>query len=221
MAACPASASSVHASSAFQGVYRVRPGRQGGEPELLVDRYLFGQPNGLCFSPDERLLYINDTEKAVIRVFDVQPDGSLANSRLFAEGIKDDLKAGVPDGMKCDAEGNVWVTAPGGLWVYAPDGRHIGKVDIPELAANLHWGGEDWRTLFVCATHSVYSIQTIVGPRNEPFMIGTADRRLRLRRRLAMEASDQTRRQPLSKPPAQSSNPAAGRRCLSILRGRR
>ena len=152
----------------FQGVYRVKQGQPG--PELLVDRYLFGQPNGLCFSPDETLLYINDTEKALIRVFDVQNDGSLAGGRLFAEGLKDDRKPGVPDGMKCDALGNVWVTAPGGLWVYASDGTHLGKVDIPELAANLHWGGEDWRTLFVCATHSVYTIRTKVGPRNEPFM---------------------------------------------------
>ncbi len=154
----------------FQGVYRVRQGRADQDPELLVDRYQFGQPNGLCFSPDERLLYINDTEKALIRVFDVRPDGSLSGGRLFAEGLKDDTKPGVPDGMKCDALGNVWVTAPGGLWVYTPDGNHIGKVDVPELAANLHWGGEDWRTLFVCATHSVYSVQTKVGPRNEPFM---------------------------------------------------
>jgi gluconolactonase len=154
----------------FQGVYLVRPDRPGREPELLVDRFLFGQPNGLCFSPDEQLLYVNDTEKALIRVFRVRPNGSLTGGRLFAEGIRDDRKPGVPDGMKCDALGNVWVTAPGGLWVYAPDGRHIGKVDIPELAANLHWGGEDWRTLFVCASHSLYSIQTKIGPRNEPFM---------------------------------------------------
>ena len=159
----------------FQGVYLVKQGQPG--PELLIDRFLFGQPNGLCFSPDERFLYINDTEKALIRVFHVRPDGTLTGGRIFAEGIKDDLKPGVPDGMKCDAEGNVWVTAPGGLWVYAPDGRHIGKVDIPELAANLHWGGEDWRTLFVCATHSVYSVQTKVGPRNEPFMSASAQPR--------------------------------------------
>ncbi len=155
----------------FQGVYRVSAGE---EPELLVDRYLFSQPNGLCFSPDEQRLYINDTEQALIRVFDMQPDGTLTNGRLFAEGLEDNRKPGVPDGMKCDALGNVWVTAPGGLWVYAADGRLIGKVDIPELAANLHWGGEDWRTLFVCATHSVYTIQTKVGPRNEPFMSASA-----------------------------------------------
>jgi len=152
----------------FQGVYRLAPG--GGEPQLVVDRYQFTMPNGLCFSPDEKLFYINDTEQANIRVFDVAADGSLSGGRVFASGIKDTLKAGVPDGMKCDQHGNVWVTAPGGLWVYAPDGQLLGKVAIPELAANLHWGGKDWRTLFVCASTSLYAVDTKVGPRGEPFM---------------------------------------------------
>ena len=154
----------------FQGVYRVVPGREGQEPELLTERYLLEMPNGLCFSPDEKLLYINDTERALIRVFDVEPDGSLANGRLFASGIKSELKPGVPDGMKCDAEGNVWVTAPGGVWVYNRSGTLIGKLAVPEMVANLHWGGPDWRTLYLCATHSVYTVTTKVGPRNEPFM---------------------------------------------------
>ena len=143
---------------------------RAAEPQLVVDRYLFTMPNGLCFSPDESLLYINDTEQANIRVFDVGGDGRPGNGRIFASGIRDSLKPGVPDGMKCDAEGNVWVTAPGGLWVYAPSGRLIGKVSIPELPANLHWGGEDWRTLYVCASTSVYAVPVKVGPRNEPFM---------------------------------------------------
>ena len=154
----------------WQGVFRIKPGQVGGDPQLLVDRYMFSMPNGLCFSPDESLLYVNDTEQANIRVFEVGKDGSLRNGRVFASGIKDSLKPGVPDGMKCDQEGNVWVTAPGGLCVYAPNGQLIGKVSIPELPANLHWGGEDWRTLFVCATTSVYSVKTKIGPRNEPFM---------------------------------------------------
>jgi gluconolactonase len=154
----------------FQGVYRVPGGRAGGEPELLVERTLFDQPNGLCFSPDERLLYVNDTTQALIRVFEVDGGGRLANGRVFASGVRSELEAGVPDGMKCDAGGNVWVTAPGGLWVYAPGGALLGKVRLPEMAANLHWGSEDFRTLFVCATHSVYSVPTKVGPRNEPFM---------------------------------------------------
>jgi gluconolactonase len=154
----------------FQGVYRVPGGQAGGEPELLVERTLFDQPNGLCFSPDEKLLYINDTTQALIRVFDVDAGGRLGNGRIFASGVRSELEAGVPDGMKCDAEGNVWVTAPGGLWVYSPRGALLGKVRFPEMAANLHWGGEDFRTLFVCATHSVYTVTTKVGPRNEPFM---------------------------------------------------
>jgi len=158
----------------FQGIYRVPPGAAGAEPQLLADRYLFAMPNGLCFSPDERLLYVNDTEQANIRVFDVAADGSLSRGRIFASGIRDTLRPGVPDGMKCDFHGNVWVTAPGGLWVYQPDGALLGRIAIPELAANFHWGGADWRTLFVCASTSLYALDVRVGPRNEPFMRATA-----------------------------------------------
>ena len=152
----------------FQGVYRIPPG--GGAPQLLVDRFMFGQPNGLCFGPGEDRLYVNDTEQANIRVFRVEKDGSLSNARVFASGIKDSLKPGVPDGMKCDREGNVWVTGPGGLWVYGQDGRHIGKVSVPELVANLHWGGPEWQTLFLAASTSLYAVDTKTGARHEPFM---------------------------------------------------
>jgi gluconolactonase len=154
----------------FQGVYRVPRG--GGEPRLVVDRHLFDQPNGLCFSPDELLLYVNDTVQALIRVFDVEADGSLANPRVFASGIRSELEPGVPDGMKCDQRGNVWVTAPGGVWVYSPKAELLGKVRLPELVANLAWGGPDFRTLYLTATHSVYAIPTRVGPRHEPYMSG-------------------------------------------------
>jgi gluconolactonase len=107
----------------WQGVFRIPAGQVGGEPQLVVDRYQFSMPNGLCFSPDEKLLYINDTEQANIRVFDVEAGGKLSRGRTFASGIKDTLKPGVPDGMKCDSSGNVWVTAPGGIWIYDPQGR--------------------------------------------------------------------------------------------------
>jgi gluconolactonase len=152
----------------FQGVYRLRPG--SSQPELMVDRYAFTQPNGICFCPDESKLYVNDTEQANIRVFRVAPDGSLKDGRIFASGLRDSLLPGVPDGMKCDALGNVWCTGPGGVWVHAPSGDLIGKVAIPELPANLHWGGADWRTLYVCATTSVYAVEVKVGPRAEPYM---------------------------------------------------
>lgn len=137
----------------------------------VYDRALFSQPNGLCFSPDETRLYINDTEQANIRVYDVA-DGKLANMRLFAEGIADPQLAGAPDGMKCDAQGNIWCTGPGGVWVYAPDGTRIGEIAVPEFAANLHWGGENWRTLFITASTSLYAIELNVGPRPEAFMHG-------------------------------------------------
>jgi gluconolactonase len=153
----------------FQGVYRIAP--EGGPPELVVDRDLCSQPNGLCFSPDERLLYVNDTEQANIRVYDVV-NGRLANMRVFASGIADPDLAGAPDGMKCDAKGNIWVTAPGGVWVFAPDGTLLGKIAVPEFAANLHWGGRDWRTLFITASTSLYALDVAIGPRPEPFMTG-------------------------------------------------
>lgn len=157
----------------WQGVFRIPPGATApAEPELVVGRYVFGQPNGLCFSPDERLLYVNDTEQANIRVFEVRPDGSLGSAKLFASGIRDSRLAGLPDGMKCDEAGNVWVTAPGGVWVFDPGGRLIGKLSVPEEVANLHWGGPDWRTLHLCATSSIYTVRTKIGPRREPFMAG-------------------------------------------------
>jgi gluconolactonase len=151
----------------FQGVYRAPP---GGGLELLVERDLFSQPNGLCFSPDESLLYVNDTEQALIRVFTVAANGTLSAGRVFATGIRSDEEGGVPDGMKCDAAGNVWVTGPGGVWIYAPSGVLVGKLRAPQVVANLTWGGDGFRTLFLTATSSVYAMPTKIGPHREPYM---------------------------------------------------
>jgi gluconolactonase len=151
----------------FQGVYRVT---NAGALQLLVERDLFVQPNGLCFSPDETALYVNDTEGALIRTFRVAADGSLSRGEVLASGIRSEAEPGAPDGMKCDAEGNVWVTAPGGVWVYARSGVLIGKLRVPEAVGNLAWGGEGFRTLFLTATGSLYVVRTKVGPRREPYM---------------------------------------------------
>jgi len=200
----------------FQGVYRIPPGARGVEPQLVVDRYMFSMPNGLCFSPDERLLYINDTEQANIRVFTVFRDGRLSGGRIFASGIKDTLKFGVPDGMKCDQLGNVWVTAPGGLWVYAPSGELIGKIALPELPANLHWGGEDWRTLFITASTSLYAVDVTVGPRSEPFMRADAGQRQAARAPEPAAAAPPTGRQPERGPRADNLALEADRCALVI-----
>jgi gluconolactonase len=152
----------------FQGVYRLSP---SGALELVVARDLFEQPNGLCFSPDESTLYIDDTVKQLVRAFDVHRDGSLSGGRVFASGLRpDDNAKGSPDGMKCDAKDNLWVTGPGGVWVYAPNGDLLGRVVAPEQTANLAWGGPDFRTLFLTASTSLYAVATKVGPRSEPYM---------------------------------------------------
>ncbi len=141
----------------FQGVYRLPAG--GGDLELLVDDFV--QPNGLCFSPDESLLYINDTTRAHIRVFDVGPGHTLSNGRVFAENIGDgDLaKGGLVDGMKLDEHGNVYVTGPAGVWVFDTAGEHLGTIEVPESVGNINWGDDDWRALYIPATTSVYRVR--------------------------------------------------------------
>ena len=134
----------------FQGVYRL----SGQELTLLVED--FDRPNGLCFSPDESILYIDDTARMHVRAFDVQPDGTLANGRIFAE---EEGENGVPDGMKVDQQGNVYLTGPDGIWIFDPAGTHLGVIQVPEVTANLGWGGDDWKTLFITATSSIYRIQ--------------------------------------------------------------
>jgi sugar lactone lactonase YvrE len=138
----------------FQGVYRLFSDADGNALTLLVDD--FEKPNGLAFSPDESLLYIDDTDRAHVRVFDVNPDGTVSGGRVFAELEGDE--PGDVDGMKVDIEGNVYVTGPGGIWVFDQSGGMLGRIDVPEVAANIAWGGEDWKTLYITATTSLYRI---------------------------------------------------------------
>lgn len=153
----------------FQGVFRIPPG--GGEPELLVAEDELSMPNGLCFSPGESLLYVDDTPRAHVKAFDVDAGGSLSGGRVFCEEIGTGTVAGsVVDGMKCDERGNVWVTGPGGVWVINPSGELLGVVEAPEGVANLAWGGPDLHTLFLTATTSLYALRTTVGPRLEPYL---------------------------------------------------
>ena len=140
----------------FQGVFRVPPG--GREPILLTAELEF--PNGLCFSPDESRLYVNDSWRLEIRVFDVGADGTLAENRLFlTEPGSGRFEDGIPDGMKCDERGNLYCTGPGGVWVISPAGEHLGTIETPEPASNMTWGGPDWSTLYITATHCVYRVR--------------------------------------------------------------
>ena len=129
----------------FSGVYRVSPDL--GTLSLLIDDFII--PNGLAFSPDEDVLYINDSRRGHIRAFDVQPNGTLAKQtdRVFVELRGDE--PGVPDGMKVDVEGNVYCGGAGGLWIMDPKGKKLGRiVHGAPATTNLAFGGADWKTLY-------------------------------------------------------------------------
>lgn len=150
----------------FQGVFRIAP-----DGELSLAAGDFNQPNGLCFSPDEKILYINDSGLAHIRAFDVKADGSLSNGRMFLDNIGDgSLEGGIPDGMKCDEQGNVYVTGPGGIWVITPEAEHIGTIEMPEHAGNHNWGGADWKDLYCCCSNSVYRVRMNVAGNKLSYM---------------------------------------------------
>jgi gluconolactonase len=144
---------------AYRGVYGVRP--DGSRLTLLADD--FGQPNGLTFSADETQLFVNDTERQHIRVFDVHADGTLANGREWARTTGDG--DGAPDGMKLDVRSNLYCCGPGGIHVFAPDAACLGVIRVPEYTANFAWGEPDFRTLFITASTSVYRIRTRIAGR--------------------------------------------------------
>jgi len=143
-----------HQEIPFQGVYRLD---DKGSVRLLTKDLT--QPNGLAFSPEGKHFYVDDSEQRNIRVYDVAPDGSLSNGRIFGEELGEPHQ-GVPDGIKVDREGNLFVTGPKGIWVWDAKGHRLGTIEMPEQPANLTWGDNDYRTLYIAATTSVYRLRT-------------------------------------------------------------
>ena len=145
------------------GVYRVAP---NGTVTMVAD---FEYPNGLAFSPDERVLYVANTRWAMyIHRLELDATGAVVRRRIFAD-MSSDEEIGVPDGMKVDVEGRVYCTGPGGTWVFAPDGTKLGVIRTPEVPANLAFGGPDLRTLFFTARTSVYTLRTKVPGQPHPW----------------------------------------------------
>ena len=134
-------------------VYRIDPG--SGAPRIVAGD--FSRPNGLAFTPDERKLYISDSEERHIRLFAVTDDGALTGGEVFAR-----CGAGTFDGIRLDSEGRVWAAAGDGLQCFDPDGTLLGKLQVPEIVANLTFGGPQRNQIFMCATSSVYSIRVSV-----------------------------------------------------------
>ncbi len=147
------------------GVYRIphaleqKPGGApaSGELQLLVTDLT--RPNGIAFSPDEKYLYVDNSEpKKIWMRYTVKPDGSLTDAKLLYDATED-TRPGSPDGMKVDEQGNIYSAGPGGVWIFSPEGKPIGTILIPEKAANLAWAGADRKTLYITASSSIYRVE--------------------------------------------------------------
>ena len=142
----------------FQGVYRVSA--QDGKVMLLTDEVT--RPNGLAFSPDEKILYVasSDPLKAIWMSYPVKADGTLGEGRIFFDVTASQAgKKGLPDGMKIDRSGNLWATGPGGVLIISPDGKHLGTLATGEATANCAWG-DDGSTLYITADMYLCRVRT-------------------------------------------------------------
>jgi gluconolactonase len=134
----------------IQAVFRISP--DGKKTSIVTTDFVY--PNGLCFSPDEKLLYVNCSREKLIRVYDVKDDGSVGPGRLFYQYTG--TERGVPDGMKCDVDGRVYCTGPGGIWVHDPDGGVVARLKTPgHHPTNFAFGDDDWRSLYITLIGSV------------------------------------------------------------------
>ena len=140
----------------FNGVFKLT----NGKLQVLVKDMT--RPNGLAFSPDEKTLYVanSDENYRMWMRFDVNVHGTVRNGRVFAD-VSAEPEEGLPDGLKIDSLGNMWTTGPAGIWVFTPSGKHIGTIKTPEQPANCAWG-EDGKTLFITANTGLYRLRTSV-----------------------------------------------------------
>ena len=137
----------------FKGIYRINP---AGSITLLDSS--FDKPNGICFSPDESKLYVNESPNGKIYVWDVINDSTISNKQLFYAIPL----GGYADGMKVDSDGNLYCTGPTGVWIISPTGEFLDKIAMPQGASNpsnCNWGDEDRKTLYITAGNSVYRIR--------------------------------------------------------------
>jgi gluconolactonase len=138
----------------FNGVYRLS---KGGKVTLLAQE--LKAPNGIAFSPDEKTLYVSNSEKATWTAFPVKSDGTLGPGRIFADATAEKGKPGAVDGLKVDKDGNVWASAPNGFYILSPNGKLLGKIITGDRTSNCAWG-EDGSTLFMTVNHNVWKVKT-------------------------------------------------------------
>jgi gluconolactonase len=137
----------------FNGVFLLA----GGKLQAVIRDLT--RPNGIAFSPDEKILYIanSDEKRKVWMQYDVQPDGTVSNGRVFFD-VTSEKEDGLPDGMKLDIKGNLYCAGPGGICVFSPEGKHLGTIKPPETPANCNWG-DDGKTLYITARTGLYRIR--------------------------------------------------------------
>jgi gluconolactonase len=138
----------------FTGVYMWKDGKLS----LLVKD--MPMVNGLAFSPDEKYLYVNGSRENYVNRYEVKPDGTLTNGKLFIDMSKE-TERGVTDGLRVDTKGNLYETGPGGVWIISPDGKHIGTIRAPEQATNVGFGDPDKKTLYIAARTGIYKIRVL------------------------------------------------------------
>ncbi|RCS54102.1 SMP-30/gluconolactonase/LRE family protein [Bremerella cremea] len=141
----------------YSGIYRLTP---AGKLTLLNDKLTF--PNGLAFSPDEKKLYVaqSDPKAALWMVFDVKEDGTLSEGEVFFDATKwVETEKGLPDGLKVDQSGNIFATGPGGVFIFAPDGTHLGTIATGEATGNCAWG-DDGSSLYINADMYLGRVKT-------------------------------------------------------------
>jgi gluconolactonase len=142
----------------FQGVYR----RASDGALTLLTKELYA-PNGLAFSPDEKTLYVaqSDPKKAIWMSYPVKADGTIGEGKVFADStaLVGEAHPGLPDGMKVDTKGNIWATGPGGVFIFTPAGEQLGTIVTGVPTANLAWG-DDGSTLYITANHAVWRVKT-------------------------------------------------------------
>jgi gluconolactonase len=138
----------------FTGVYRWKDGKLS-----LVAKDM-PMVNGLAFSPGEKYLYVNGSRDSYVNRYDVLPDGSLANGKLFIDLSKDPVR-GITDGLRVDTKGNLYETGPGGVWIISPEGKHLGTIGAPEQATNVGFGDADKKTLYIAARTGIYKIRVL------------------------------------------------------------
>jgi len=142
----------------YNGVFMLKDGKLH-----LLTKEIF-HPNGIAFSHDEKILYVNDNRTRQITGFTVQADGTIQNPRIFVD-MTNDKSEGNPDGMKVDLVGNMYAAGAGGVWVVNPQGKLLGKIVLPERASNMAFGDADGKTLYMTARTSIYRIRLLqAGP---------------------------------------------------------